>query len=104
MKKLIINRLLVGVFIMLAAALLSFTVLFFAPGNPAESILRQRTGDDPSYEQIDVFMENHGLSNDASTEITKWLYMAFRFDFGNSTTPSIPDSRATVLMYRLNTT
>ena len=93
MKKLIINRLLVGVFIMLAAALLSFTVLFFAPGNPAESILRQRTGDDPSYEQIDVFMENHGLSNDASTEITKWLYMAFRFDFGNSINTGEPVMR-----------
>lgn len=90
MKKMIIRRLFLGIFIMIIASLLSFTLLYFAPGNPAESILRQRTGEDPSYEDIDLFMENKDLNNTVLTQITKWLYMAVRFDFGESIDTSQP--------------
>lgn len=84
MKKMILRRLLSGIVVMLAASLLSFTVLYLAPGNPAENILRQRTGDDPSYEDIAIFMERNDLDQPVYTQVTQWLYMAFRFDFGTS--------------------
>ena len=67
MKKLIIRRLLIGLLIMVVASLLSFTVLYVAPGNPAESILRERTGADPSYQDISLFMSNNNLDGNAKT-------------------------------------
>lgn len=84
MKKLIIRRLLIGLLIMLAASLLSFTVLYVAPGNPAESILRERTGADPSYQDISLFMSNNDLDGNLFSKVTRWIVMAFRFDFGKS--------------------
>ncbi len=84
MKKLIIRRLLIGLLIMVVASLLSFTVLYVAPGNPAESILRERTGADPSYQDISLFMSNNNLDGNLFSKIAQWLVMAFRFDFGES--------------------
>lgn len=86
----IIRRLLIGIFIMLAASLLSFAVLYAAPGNPAENILRLRTGNDPSYEEIQIFMKNNDLDKPMVTSAVQWLYMAFRFDFGTSINTAEP--------------
>ena len=90
MKKMIMRRLLLGVFIMVFASLLSFTLLYIAPGNPAESILMQRTGEDPSYEEIELFLQQKDLDVPMVTQITKWLYMGVRFDFGESIDTSQP--------------
>ena len=90
MKKMIVRRLLVGILIMIAASLISFTVLYVAPGNPAENILRQRTGNDPTYEEIQIFMKQRDLNVPVATQITQWLYMAFRFDFGTSINTNEP--------------
>ena len=90
MKKMIVRRLLIGLVIMLAAALLSFSVLYAAPGSPAENILRQRYGEDPSYQEIQAFMEQNDLNKPVLTQLTQWLYMVFRFDFGTSLSTNEP--------------
>lgn len=84
MQNLILRRLTVALLVMLTASLLSFTLLYYAPGNPAESILKQRTGNDPNLEEITLFMQYHNLDRDYSTQCIQWLYMISRGDFGTS--------------------
>lgn len=84
MQSLILRRLTVALLVMLTASLLSFTLLFYAPGNPAEAILKQRTGDDPSFEEISLFMQNHALDEAFSTQCVQWLYMIGHGDLGTS--------------------
>ncbi|WP_269849149.1 hypothetical protein [Methanosarcina horonobensis] len=43
------------------ASILSFSIMYFAPGNPAEIILTQETGNEPTREAVLLFMNNHGL-------------------------------------------
>lgn len=84
MQNLILRRLIMALLVMLTASLLSFTLLFYAPGNPAEAILKQRTGNDPNFEEITLFMKNHALDKTYSTQCVQWLYMIGRGDFGTS--------------------
>lgn len=84
MQKLILRRFIMALLVMLTASLLSFTLLFYAPGNPAEAILKQRTGNDPNFEEITLFMQNHALDKAYSTQCVQWLYMISRGDFGTS--------------------
>ncbi|SFH15500.1 peptide/nickel transport system permease protein [Desulfotomaculum arcticum] len=84
MQSLILRRFFVALLVMLTASLLSFTLLYFAPGNPAEAILRQRTGNDPNFEEIALFMENHELNKAYSSQCIQWMYMISRGDFGSS--------------------
>lgn len=88
--EMIFRRLFLGVFIMIVASLLSFVLLYMAPGNPAENILRQRTGEDPSYEEIELFLQQRDLDVPLLTQTGEWLYMALRFDFGESINTSEP--------------
>jgi len=69
---------------MLTASLLSFTLLFFAPGNPAEAIIRQRSGNDPTFAEIDLFLKNHNLNKPFASQCSQWLYMVSHGDFGCS--------------------
>ncbi|MDK2905892.1 MAG: peptide/nickel transport system permease protein, partial [Eubacteriaceae bacterium] len=88
--EMIFRRLFLGIFIMIVASLLSFVLLYMAPGNPAENILRQRTGEDPSYEEIELFLQQRDLDVPLLTQTGEWLYMALRFDFGESINTSEP--------------
>jgi peptide/nickel transport system permease protein len=90
MRRMIARRFLWGIFVMLVASIASFTLLYFAPGNPAENILRMRTGEEPSYEAIEMFMLRNNLGAPLLTQVTQWLYMALKFDFGTSINTSEP--------------
>jgi len=58
---------------MLGASLLSFLVLYIAPGNPAQSILKQQLGYDPNIEEVLSFLERHGL--DAPVLLQTWVWL-----------------------------
>jgi len=82
--RMIIQRLFIAVFVMLIASFLSFSLLFFAPGNPAEAIIRQQTGLDPTFYEIELFMQNHGLNRAFLTQCFQWLYLITQGDLGIS--------------------
>ncbi|MFZ5648913.1 MAG: nickel ABC transporter permease [Bacillota bacterium] len=84
MKKLVIQRVVIAFLVMLTASVLSFTLLFFAPGNPAEAIIKQRSGNDPTFAEIDLFLENHNLNKPFTAQCLQWLYMISHGDFGSS--------------------
>jgi peptide/nickel transport system permease protein len=80
----IIQRLFIAVFVVLIVSFLSFSLLFSAPGNPAEVIIRQQTGMDPTFYEIELFMEQQGLNQSFLTQCSQWLYLVARGDLGVS--------------------
>ena len=84
MIKFIVRRLTIAALIMLGASLFSFSLIFFAPGNPAEAIIAAETGEEPSLLEIKFFLHEYGLNAPFVTQCTQWLYMIAHGDLGTS--------------------
>ncbi|MCG7847619.1 MAG: ABC transporter permease, partial [ANME-2 cluster archaeon] len=84
MKKFIVKRLAIAVIVMLGASLLSFLLLYFAPGNPAHAILTAQLGHDPSLEEVAFFMMKNDLNNPFLVQCSQWLYMIIHVNLGTS--------------------
>lgn len=54
-------------------SILAFALMYFAPGNPAESILQSETGNEPPREAVVLFMESHGLNQPFITQYADWM-------------------------------
>lgn len=84
MIKFVVRRLAIATLIMLGASLFSFSLIYFAPGNPAEIIIRSEKGEDPSLAEIEFFFQEHDLNTPFFTRCAQWLYMITRGDLGTS--------------------
>ena len=84
MAKFIARRLLIAALVMFGAALLSFFLLYWAPGNPAEAIITAERGQEPTLEEAELFLESHGLNNSALIQCVQWLYMMAHGNLGTS--------------------
>lgn len=84
MIKFVVRRLAIAALVMLGASLFSFSLIYFAPGNPAEIIIRAETGEDPSLAEIEFFFQEHDLNTPFFTRCVQWLYMITRGDLGTS--------------------
>jgi len=84
MKKYIARRLAIAIIVMLGASLLSFLLLYLAPGNPAHAILTAQLGHDPSLEEVTFFMTQHDLNNPFLVQCSQWLYMITHVNLGTS--------------------
>jgi len=84
MAKFIVRRLMIAVLAMLGAALLSFFLLYFAPGNPAEAILTAERAQEPTLEEVEFFMEGRGLKNPVLVQCSQWFYMVAHGNLGTS--------------------
>lgn len=84
MIKFIARRLMIAVVVMLGVSLISFSLVFFAPGNPAEVIIRAEIGEEPTLEEIEFFFQEHGLKAPFFTQCAQWLYMITHGDLGTS--------------------
>ncbi len=69
---------------MLGASVLSFSILYIAPGDPAELMLERQLQGAPTKEQIDAFKEEHGLNDPIPIQFARWLYKILRGDLGTS--------------------
>jgi peptide/nickel transport system permease protein len=69
---------------MIGAALLSFFLLTLAPGNAAEAILSAERADDPQLEEVEIFMQKHGLDNSMLIRLSQWLHMLASGNLGTS--------------------
>jgi peptide/nickel transport system permease protein len=84
MLKFIARRLALAMLIMIGAAMISFFLLTLAPGNAAEAILSAERADDPQLEEVEIFMEKHGLNNSMLIRLSQWLHMLSRGNLGTS--------------------
>ena len=87
MKKYIFKRLIMTVFVVICAAFLIFTIMYFIPGDPARLLL----GADATPEQIEAKREMMGLNQPYLIRLKNFMRDAFlHFDLGTSWTTSIP--------------
>lgn len=86
MKQYIIRRLFMTIFVVLGAAILIFTIMYFIPGDPAKLML----GSDASAEMIEAKREEMGLSDPYLIRLAKYLYNALHFNLGSSWYTTVP--------------
>ena len=87
MKEYILRRLVMTVFVVISAAFLIFTIMYFIPGDPASLLL----GSDATVQQIETKREAMGLNDPYLIRLGKYLSDAFlRFDLGESWYTGIP--------------
>ena len=86
MYRYVIKRLLMTVFVVLAAAWLIFTIMFFVPGDPATLIL----GSNATVAEIEAKREQLGLNEPYFVQLADYMLSLLRLDFGTSWTYDTP--------------
>ncbi|WP_290595925.1 MULTISPECIES: ABC transporter permease [unclassified Archaeoglobus] len=82
----VVRRAVQAVITLLGVSLISFSLLYIFPGDPAEFILSIRYGYEPSAEDVARLREELGLNRPLVTQYLDWLSRALRGDFGMSWT------------------
>ncbi|OAQ54374.1 hypothetical protein HTG_02180 [Natrinema mahii] len=65
-------------------SVVSYGLLFLTPGDPAEIILSQQLGRQPSAAEIEAFRAENGLNDPIPVQYLDWLLDVCRGDFGTS--------------------
>lgn len=87
MAKYIIRRIGMCIMVVVAAAIVIFTIMYFVPGDPVKIMM----GADATYEMIEQRRTEMGLNDPYLVQLGRFLYNAFlRFDFGTSYHFSVP--------------
>jgi len=87
MGRYILKRLLTMVIIMVCAAIVVFTFMYLAPGDPA----RLQLGLDATEEALQAKRSEMGIDRSYIEQLASFLYKTFiRFDFGDSWTYGVP--------------
>lgn len=79
-----LRRLLSLVPVWLGISLIAFVLATLAPGDPAEFILLQQTGEAPSREAVQALREQLGLNDPLPVQYLRWLGDAVQGDLGIS--------------------
>lgn len=87
MKRYIIKRLIMCVLVIISAAFVIFTIMYFVPGDPAKIML----GEGVPQEMIDAKREELGLNDPYLIRLGRFLRDTFlRFDLGTSYATGLP--------------
>lgn len=86
MLRLIARRLISGIIVLVAVAVLAYTMLFAGSGNIARNIL----GDQATEDQIVLKKAELGLDQPLLTQLGAWMSSAIQLDFGRSWFTSQP--------------
>lgn len=84
MLKFISKRLLLIIVVILGVTVLTFSLMHFAPGDPAESVAIARYGTDLTEEDIEWVRGQEGLDDPIYVQYGKWLNHILHGDFGRS--------------------
>jgi peptide/nickel transport system permease protein len=85
MNAYVLKRLLAAVPVMIGVSLLSYSLLYIAPGDPAEILMRLQSGGvDPDRAAIEAFREEHGFNDPIYIQYGNWLQNVFKGDMGRS--------------------
>lgn len=80
----ILNRLLTAVVVLFGVSLVTFGFVYATPGDPAETILIEQTGQQPSPEAVEQFREEEGMNDPIHHQYADWVTDAVRGDLGES--------------------
>lgn len=84
MQKFVIRRGTTMFFILIGVSMLTYGMMFLAPGDPARLVLESRGIQDPSTEQLETFRAEHGLDEPVPVRYTKWAWGVLHGDLGQS--------------------
>lgn len=70
--------------VLFGASVLTYIMMFFTPGDPAETILREEMQTAPTEEQIQQFRAEHGLDEPIPVQYINWMADVLRGDLGES--------------------
>lgn len=85
MWKFVLQRSVSAVFVLFGVSVLTFLLVYFTPGDPAETILRQQMGGQtPSTEAIEQFRADQGLNDPIPVQYVDWVLSIFQGDLGQS--------------------
>jgi peptide/nickel transport system permease protein len=84
MFRFILRRAFSLVFVLFGVSILTFSMVFFTPGDPAEIVLREQTAQNPSQEAIQEFRRAHGLDQPIPVQYVEWMGGILRGDLGQS--------------------
>ncbi len=90
MLRYIARRLLQIVPTLLGVSIISFSLLYVFPGDPAEFIVEARYGVEPTREMVEKIRVEMGLDRPMLVQYLDWLSKAVRGDFGISWTEGRP--------------
>ena len=88
MKRYLVKRLGLSILVLLAAALISFAIIRFLPGNPAELVL----GENATPERIAAMEKKMGLDKPLIVQFFIYIGNVLRGDFGTSVRFNLPCS------------
>lgn len=80
MLKMVANRLLQLIVVLVGITILVFSLLFIIPGDPAVTLL----GQDATHEEIERFKDQMGLNDSYWEQLTRYLTGVFKGDLGKS--------------------
>lgn len=87
MSKYILKRLLLMIPVIIGVVILVFTIMYLAPGDPAQVIL----GNNATDEALNNLREEMGLNDPYIVQLGRYMYKVFiRFDLGESLITGIP--------------
>ncbi|OPY52950.1 MAG: nickel transporter permease NikB [Methanosaeta sp. PtaU1.Bin060] len=85
MNSYIIKRMLAAVPVMIGISLLSYSLLYISPGDPAEILLRLQLGTvNPDAAAVEAFRAEHGLNDPIYIQYGNWLGNVLKGDMGRS--------------------
>ncbi|WP_255171017.1 nickel ABC transporter permease [Natrononativus amylolyticus] len=85
MWKFVLRRAGTSGFVLAGVSIITFLLMFFTPGDPAETILRQQMGGQtPSTEAIEQFRDAQGLDDPIPLQYLDWIGGVLQGDLGNS--------------------
>lgn len=89
MKRYLLKRLFYLLPVMLGVSVVTFGLMYLAPGDPAEIILRAG-GVEPTREAVNALREELGLNDPVYIQYLRWLWDAAHLDFGASFRTGLP--------------
>lgn len=80
----LLYRTLTAAVVLFGVSVLTFSLTYLTPGDPAETILRQQSEEPPTQAQVEAFRAEHGFDEPLIFQYTDWLAGVLRGDLGTS--------------------
>lgn len=80
----LIYRSLTATVVLFGVSVLTFSLTYLTPGDPAETILRQQSEHPPTQAQVEAFRAEHGFDEPLVVQYVDWVTGVLRGDLGSS--------------------
>ena len=78
------------IFILLSVSVITFSLMHFVPGDPAEVIAEKKYGENVAAETVELVRKEMGLDRPIFVQYFRWIAGVFRGDFGSSSSSGRP--------------